>query len=75
MKRITIAALILASLACASSDSLALARFRQDSTIAEGLFRQAASADSAALRMRIQGKTVWELAVRNLQRDTAKGAK
>lgn len=75
MKRITIAALILASLACASADSLALARFRQDSTIAETLFRQAASADSTALRLRIQARTVWELAVRNLQRDTAKAGK
>ena len=75
MKRIAIAALILTSLACASSDSLALARFRQDSTIAETLFRQAASADSAAFRLRVQAKTVWELAVRNLQRDTAKAGK
>ena len=75
MKRITITALTLASLACASADSLALARFRQDSTIAETLFRQAASADSAAFRLRIQAQTVYDLAVRNLQRDTAKVAK
>lgn len=75
MKRITIAALILASLACAASDSLALSRFRQDSTLAETFLRQAASADSAALRLRIQARTIWELAVRNLQRDTAKAQK
>ena len=75
MKRITIAALTLASLACASSDSLALARFRQDSTIAVGLLKQAASADSTAFRLRIQAQTVYDLAVRNLQRDTAKAGK
>ena len=75
MKRITIATLFLTSLVCASSDSLALARFRQDSTIAVGLLKQAASADSTAFRLRIQAQTVYDLAARNLQRDTAKVAK
>ena len=75
MKRITIAALILASLACASADSLALSRFREDSTLAVGLMQQAAHADSTAHVQRIQARTIWELAVRNLQRDTAKAGK
>ena len=75
MKRIAATALFLASLACASVDSLALARFRQDSAIAVGLLKQASTADSTALRLRIQAQTMYELAVRNLQRDTAKASK
>ena len=75
MKRITITVLILASLACASADSLAVTRFRADSTMAVGLMQRAAQTDSAAQVQRIQARTIWELAVRNLQRDTAKAGK
>ena len=72
VKRIAITVLILASLECASADSLAVARFRADSTLATRLWQQAAQADSAAQVQRIQARTIWDLAVRNLQRDTAK---
>ena len=54
------------------SDSTARARFSEDSTLAARLWQQAAQADSAAQAQRIQARTIWELAVRNLQRDTAK---
>lgn len=65
--------LLLSSLALAGSvDSLAISRFRADSTLAVGLMQQAAHADSTAQVQRIQARTIWELAVRNLQRDTAK---
>jgi hypothetical protein len=68
--------LILSSLALAGSvDSLALSRFRADSALAVGLLQQAAHADSTAQVQRIQARTIWELAVRNLQRDTAKAGK
>lgn len=71
MKRIAITTLILASLACASADSLAVTRFRADSTLAVNLLQSAAKADSTAQAQRIQAQTIWELALRNLQRDTA----
>lgn len=64
--------LILAACGFAASDSLAVARFRADSTLATRLWQQSAQADSAAQVQRIQARTIWELAVRNLQRDTAK---
>jgi hypothetical protein len=67
--------LLLAACGFAASDSLALARFRADSTLAARLWQQAAQADSAAQVQRIQARTIWELAVRNLQRDTAKAGK
>ncbi len=67
--------LILAACGFAASDSLAVARFRADSTLAVGLMQQAAKADSTAQVQRIQARTIWELAVRNLQRDTAKAGK
>ena len=67
--------LILAACGFAASDSLALARFRADSTLATRLWQQAAQADSAAQVQRIQARTIWELAVRNLQRDTVKAGK
>lgn len=67
--------LILAACGFAASDSLAVARFRADSTLAVGLMQRAAQADSAAQVQRIQARTIWELAVRNLQRDTAKAGK
>ena len=70
-----ITTLILAAMCGAASDSLALARFRQDSTLAVSLLQQAARADSAAQVQRIQARTIWELALRNLQRDTAKAGK
>ena len=70
-----ITTLILAAMCGAASDSLALARFRQDSTLAVSLFQQAAHSDSTAQVHRIQARTIWELAVRNLQRDTAKVGK
>lgn len=75
--RITIlTALLAASLALAgASDSLAVTRFRADSALAVGLMQRAAQADSAAQVQRIQARTIWELAVRNLQRDTAKAGK
>lgn len=64
--------LILATCGFAASDSLAVTRFRADSALATRLWQQAAQADSAAQVQRIQARTIWELAVRNLQRDTAK---
>jgi hypothetical protein len=65
--------LILSSLALAGSvDSLAISRFRADSTQAESLIRQAAHSDSVAWQMRISARVMFDLAVRNLQRDTAK---
>ena len=64
--------LILAACGFAASDSLAVARFRADSMLAVGLMQQAAKADSTAQVQRIQARTIWDLAVRNLQRDTAK---
>ena len=67
--------LILATCGFAASDSLAVARFRADSALAVGLMQQAAKADSTAQVQRIQARTIWELAVRNLQRDTAKVGK
>ena len=67
--------LILAACGFAAPDSLAVARFRADSALAVGLLQQAAKADSAAQIQRIQARTIWELAVRNLQRDTAKAEK
>lgn len=67
--------LILAACGFAASDSLAVARFRADSTLATRLWQQSAQADSAAQVQRIQARTIWELAVRNLQRDTAKARK
>jgi hypothetical protein len=57
------------------ADSTARARFSEDSTIVERLFQSAAKADSTAYAQRIQARTIWELAVRNLQRDTAKVGK
>lgn len=70
-----ITTLILAAMCGAAPDSLALARFRQDSTLAVSLLQQAAHADSAAHIQRVQARTIWELALRNLQRDTAKAGK
>lgn len=72
--RITIlTTLLAASLVIAgASDSLALSRWRADSALAVDLLQQAAKADSMAQVQRIQARTVWELALRNLQRDTAK---
>ena len=67
--------LILAACGFAASDSLAVARFRADSALATRLWQQSAQADSAAQVQRIQARTIWELAVRNLQRDTAKAGK
>lgn len=64
--------LILAAMCGAAPDSLALARFRQDSALAVSLLQQAARSDSTAYAQRIQARTIWELALRNLQRDTAK---
>lgn len=67
--------LILAACGFAASDSLAVARFRADSALVVNLLQSAAKADSAAQVQRIQARTIWELAVRNLQRDTAKAGK
>ena len=70
--------LILAACGFAASDPLAVSRFRADSALAVGLMQRAAQADSAASAaqiQRIQARTIWELAVRNLQRDTAKAQK
>lgn len=60
--------LILTACGFAAPDSLAVARFRADSTLAVGLMQQATQADSTAQVQRIQARTIWELAVRNLQR-------
>ena len=73
--RTLVTTLILAAMCGAANDSLALARFRQDSTIAVGLLQQAAHADTLAYQQRIQARTIWELAIRNIQRDTAKVSK
>jgi hypothetical protein len=54
------------------ADSTARARFAADSTLAVSLLQSAAKADSTAQVQRIQARTIWELAVRNLQRDTVK---
>jgi hypothetical protein len=54
------------------TDSLARARFAADSTLAVSILQSASRADSTAQVQRIQARTIWELAVRNLQRDTAK---
>jgi hypothetical protein len=67
-----ITTLVLSAMCGAASDSLALERFRQDSTLAVSLLQQAAHADSTAYAQRIQARTIWDLAVRNLQRDTAR---
>ena len=56
-------------------DSTARARFSEDSTLAVNLLQSASRADSTAQVQRIQARTIWELAVRNLQRDTAKAGK
>ena len=56
-------------------DSTARARFSEDSTLAMSLLQSAAKADSTAQAQRIQARTIWDLAVRNLQRDTAKAGK
>lgn len=53
-------------------DSTARTRFSEDSTLVVNLLQSAARADSAAQVQRIQARTIWDLAVRNLQRDTAK---
>jgi hypothetical protein len=67
-----ITTLTLAAMCGAAPDSLAMARFRQDSTLAVSLLQQATRADSTAYAQRIQARTIWELALRNLQRDTAR---
>ena len=73
MRTIIPTTLLASSLALAgASDSLALSRWRADSALAVGLLQQAAKADSTAQVQRIQARTVWELALRNLQRDTTK---
>lgn len=73
--RTLITILALAAMCGATNDSLALARFRQDSTLAVSLLQQAARSDSTAYVQRIQARTIWELAIRNLQRDTTKAGK
>jgi hypothetical protein len=66
-------AVLLPILACAGvTDSTARARFAEDSTLAVSILQSASRADSTAQVQRIQARTIWELAVRNLQRDTAK---
>jgi predicted HAD superfamily phosphohydrolase len=66
-------AVLLPILACAGvTDSTVRARFAEDSTLAVSLLQSAAKADSTAQVQRIQARTIWDLAVRNLQRDTAK---
>jgi hypothetical protein len=67
------ALLLLAALAgAASTDSLALARFRADTAIAGQLWRTAAHQDSAAYQGRIQAQTIYQLAVQHLAQDTAR---
>ena len=57
------------------ADSTARARFSEDSTLAVNLLQSAAKADSTAQVQRVQARTIWDLAVRNLGRDTAKAGK
>ena len=65
--------------AFASTDSLAFARFRADSTLAAGFMREARSLDSSANEQRtkardrtVQAQTIYQLAVQHLQQDTAR---
>ena len=82
MKHLTIL-LILASFAgAASTDSLAFARFRSDSTIAQNFLREARSLDSSAADQHakardrtVQAQTTYDLAVYHLSQDTARKAK
>jgi hypothetical protein len=69
------AILLLASICgAASTDSLAVRRFRADTAIAGQLWRQAAHQDSAAYQGRIQAQTIYQLAVQHLSQDTARKA-
>jgi hypothetical protein len=63
------------------SDSLALARFRADSTLAAGFLREAHSLDSSAADQHakardrtVQAQTTYDLAVYHLSQDTARKA-
>lgn len=53
-------------------DSAAFARYRADSTLAVGLLKDAAHADTVALTRRIQAQTIWDLARQHLTQDTAR---
>lgn len=64
--------LALAALAGAAKDSAALARFREDSTLAVGLLKEADRADSTAFLRRVQARTIFEVAQRHLAQDTAR---
>jgi C4-dicarboxylate transporter len=69
-------ATLLPVLACAGvADSTARARFAADSSLAVSLLQSASRADSTAQVQRIQARTIWELAVRNLGRDAVKAGK
>ena len=74
MKHLTLLLTIAALAGAASTDSLALARFRADTAIAGQLWRQAAHQDSAAYQGRIQAQTIYQLAVQHLAQDTARKA-
>ena len=75
--------LTLAALAgAASTDSLAFARFRADSTLAAGFLREARSLDSTSQEMHakardrtVQAQTTYDLAVFHLSQDTARRGK
>ena len=64
------------------SDSLALARFRADSTLAANFLREAHSLDSSAQESHakardrtVQAQTTYDLAVYHLSQDTARKAR
>ena len=75
--------LTLATIAGATApDSLALARFRADSTLAAGFMREARSLDSSANEQHakardrtVQAQTTYDLAVYHLSQDTARTAR
>ena len=83
MKHLTLLLLTLAALAgAASTDSLAFARFRADSTLAAGFLREAHSLDSSAADQHakardrtVQAQTTYDLAVYHLSQDTARKAR
>jgi hypothetical protein len=78
MRNLSILLTLAAIAGAAPSDSLALARFRADSTLAAGFLREARSLDSAAVEQHakardrtVQAQTTYDLAVWHLSQDTA----
>ncbi len=74
MRHLTILLALAAIAGASSTDSLAFARFRADTALANSVWRQAASQDSTAYRGRVQAQTIYQLAVQHLAQDTARKA-